>query len=334
MPQTSKTGQKAKNIVDHINSFLGDTFSIQTLLVMAIFFAALFFMLAVMVGLGSYYRFAFALIAFVAVFVVSVPVSKFIGAATHSFFGTGGKVDQESLAVGSITDKATAAMRSGLHERAIDYHTMLVENPANTTPEKNAYMIGQIYEDHLFGLRDALYWYRRAIALAYKNGTASKGIYAKEANERIKAIEDLLEDTRTDVTDLLLIAKKSIEQKDFEQAETQLVRLEKIFPNNTEINYLFGHLFLFRSNLGMAIEHFRRSIEKDPGHLLSRYFLACALHDYERLLEAREAIDLYLEAAGDNPEEAPRIQDARERLEEIDQQMEVFATEGEFMTRN
>jgi tetratricopeptide (TPR) repeat protein len=239
-----------------------------------------------------------------------------------SLFGMGREVDTREIHAEVVLEKAENSHKAKKFEQSIKFYQEYLASGLDKKPERTAMKIAQIFEEDLGNFREARYWFRRSIALSCKEGVCGENIFARESQHALSRLDKLEETTRHSVVDNLLIIKQLIEKEDFEQAEPKLRELLKLYPKNSEIEYLFGHYYLFRQNLGMAIEHFKRALEKDENHVLAAFYIATATQDLGNLLEAREAFDAYMKIARDIPEESDRINQAVERLAQIEKDLE------------
>ena len=237
-----------------------------------------------------------------------------------TLFGTGRKVDQDQILAinaGSLQEKAREAQRKGDFTQAIEFFTELLYLEGVKAPERTAFWIAQIYDEQIKDLKQAMYWYRKTIALSCRQGESRNNLYAKESNDAIGRLEELIGSKKGTAVADLVEAKNLIESAAFDLAFDKLINLEKLYPSNAEVDYLLGHYYEKLSNFGMSAEHFQATLQKDPNHLLAAFFLARSQHRADRLLEARDSFNFYIQMAQEQPEEDVRVAEARERLKRI-----------------
>ena len=240
----------------------------------------------------------------------------------YEFLRAGKTVDQERLKADSLLIDAKRAHREKEYEKQIDYLNQLLETERDSCPERTAFTIGQTLEKHTHDHPKAIYWYRKSIAFAYKRGGVKDNVFARESQQAINSLEALERGKPGSAVEGLIEAKKLIEKKLYEQAERKLLDLERLFPNNPEINYLWGHSYLRQNNTGMGIEHFERALHKDPMHLLASYFKAKTKQESKLLYDAKEDFLKYIHRAQGDELEKERVADAKERLSQIEFELE------------
>ena len=241
-----------------------------------------------------------------------------------SLFGTQRALEEDviqSMQAEGMLEKAAAARRSGDLEKTLEILQQQILEPGEKVPERTAFWIAQIYEDPLGNLKEAIYWYRKTIALACRRVSAGNNFFARESQQSLDRLNFLIGSKKESVVDDLMEVKQFIETEDFDKARTRLGDLQQIYPENAEVDYLYGHYYRTQNNLGMACELFRQSLEKDPGHLLAAYYRAFMQFHQDRYLEARESYQFYLNLAAQESEEAQRIEEAKKKLEHIEQEL-------------
>lgn len=240
----------------------------------------------------------------------------------YEFIRAGKTVDQKRLKADSLLIDAKKAFREKEFEKQVDLLNQLLDTERDKCPERTAFTIGQTMENHLHDRTKAVYWYRKSIAIAYKRGGVKDNVFARESQQAINSLEVLDRGKPSSAVEGLIEIKKLIEKKLYEEAEKKLLDLERLFPNNSEINYLWGHSYLRQNNIGMGIEHFERALHKDPTHLLASYFKARAEQDANMLYDAKQDFLKYIQQAQNDQEEEDRIADAKERISQIEFELE------------
>ena len=264
----------------------------------------------------------------VAIFTMYYLLSSAGDSFFSNIFGTGRHVDGAVMAAESLAEKASNNEINNRFEEAIVFHKELLYNDKNSFPEKAAYNIGRLYDDKLLKHKEAIYWYRKAIALSCRKENSKENHFALESQNALNKVAKLLNGQADTTLEDLTKIKKLIEEKKYEGAFEKLTDAQKLYPDNSEVNYLFAHYYLFQNNLGMAVEHFSRTLAIDPGHLLALYFKAGSLKKMGHLLEARDCFKEYLVLAKDHPGEKARLSTANTHLEKIEDALSTPTFDG------
>ncbi len=236
---------------------------------------------------------------------------------TSSLFGMGREVDALAMEAESLEEKGVSNEKGGRYEEAIEHYKELIYSKGNRLPEKTAYKIGRLYEEKLLQLRDAIYWYRKAIALACKKGKSNENTFAKESQVALARLGNIFDNGGKSTDEDLTLIKTLIESKEFVQAHEKLKAAVQLYPGNSEVKYLFAHYYLFQNNMGMAVEYFGRTIDIDPEFLPAIYFKGGALLKMGHHLEAKETFEDYLAKAKGRTGEKARVENAIKRLKKI-----------------
>jgi len=235
----------------------------------------------------------------------------------HNFSTMHQELDQEVLQAQEHLERGITTAKYGHYTKSITYLKMAVNSKKSRAPDRIAFLIAQAYENNLHNLHEAIYWYRRTIGFANSLGEDKKNIFAREAREGIARLTKLKKRKNIRVVDELSKAKELIEKEEFKEGEQLLGDLAKLYPDNSDVTYLFAHLHLRRHRTGMAVEYFKRALKNDPKNVLAAYFLAGTLEEDDRLKEAKEALLRYIALAKDDKEESERLMIAKKRIEVI-----------------
>lgn len=241
----------------------------------------------------------------------------------QALFGLGQEVDLKEITAESAFEKGVSCRKTKNFEDAIGHFQDFLFSGFDKSQERTALWIAQIYENDIKDLKEAKYWYHKSIAFSCKEGACGENVFARESHTAIAGLQNLENSLPETVVEGLKQAKNYIESKNYEEAFYRLKKLEKLHPHNADVNYLFAHYYLRINNLGMALEHFSRSLEKNSRHPLAAYYLACTRHEIGHLIQAKEELNNYIEMVKDDPNEAERIKLAHLRLSKIEAELEI-----------
>ena len=241
----------------------------------------------------------------------------------EALFGLGQEVNVKEITAESAFEKGVNSRKSKNFEDAVNHFQDFLFSGFDKSQERTALWIAQIYENDIKDLHTAKYWYRKSIAFSCKEGTCGENIFARESHDALSGIQNLETTLPNSALEGLQQTKNFIENKNYEEAFSRLQKLGKLFPDNAEVNYLFAHYYIRLNNLGMAVEHFSRTLEKNSKHALAAYYLASTRYEIGDLIQAREELNQYIQIAEDDSVESKRIGIARRRLSKIKSELKV-----------
>lgn len=260
--------------------------------------------------------------------VVAFPIAVFGAVAgglfaglAYKFFSAKEELDTEALKAEEYVERGKTASKYEDYSETVKFFKMALYTNKDKAPDRTAFLMAQIYENKIHNHKEATYWYRRTIGYANSLGIDPENIFAKEAAQGISRLKELHERKDIKMVDGLSRVKAHIEAEEFDQAKKTLEDLEKLHPDNAEVDYLHGHFHFRRHIYGMAVEYFNRALKNDPGHVLAAYFKGFALEQSKQLHEAQDAFIAYIDLASGDPIEAKRVEQVKQKLEKIRKQI-------------
>ncbi len=237
----------------------------------------------------------------------------------NALFGIGRPVDQEELNFDALGDLAEGKYRRAEYTNAAELYRRLVDDPLNKNAEYSAFRLAEIYAHQLARPDDALYWYRKAMAIIRnkdqdhftENALWPDLLRGLSLFDAAKATDD------ADFQVLLVDLQTAIQDKRIEDAAAISADLLRRYPANAD-SWFWAALVEVRRGLpARAIDHYYQAVARDPNHRRAQYNLAMLLCQQERFVEAREMLQTYLAAARDDPREAEYVAEAERKLAEM-----------------
>lgn len=250
-------------------------------------------------------------------------VFRLVGQGIDGLFGRQRPVDQKELSFESLRDLAEARDRRGEYKEASALYRQMMDNPLNQNTAYTAYRLAEIYAHHLGRPDDAMYWYRKAMALirsANPEHFTEHSLWP-ELQRGLDLFTDAKVTDDNDFQQRIATMQTALEEKRLDEAHAQSADLLRRYPHHADAWFWAALVEVRRGLPARAIDHYYQAIEHDAHHLRALFNLAMLLVKEDRLVEARERLERYLAEATGQPAEADYVQTATEKLAAVKEEL-------------
>lgn len=286
-------------------------------------FAAIYFGVGLSQPISLLRAFLWALAIVAAGNLLFMAAFRGVRTGVDGLFGRGRLVDQKELTFESLRDLAEAQDRRGEHKEAAAHYRQMMESPQNKKAAFTAYRLAEIYAHHLGRPDDAIYWYRKAMALVR---SADPDHYTEhslwpELQRGLALFTNAKVTDDEDFGERIASLKTMLEEKRLDEAYIQCADLLRRYPHRADAWFWAALVEVRRGLPARAIDHYYQAIERDEHHLRALFNLAMLLVKEDRLVEGRERLERYLAEAEDEPAEKDFVIAAKEKLTAVKEEL-------------